>query len=96
MLRQVRGGQPVDDFPIRRDSRDGRSYWCRACHVLAKQEYRQRHRERLNAARRRDTIPERTCRTCRQTFMPGRKNQNYCRPWCREHRYLASLEGERR
>ena len=31
---------------------------------LAKRQYRQRHGERLNAARRRDPIPERTCRTC--------------------------------
>jgi hypothetical protein len=23
----------------------------------------------------------------------GRKDQNYCRPWCREHRYLARMEG---
>ena len=86
--------KPVDDFPIQRASRDGRSHWCRACHTVAKREYRQRHRERLNAARRRDAVPERTCRTCGQTFMPGRKNQNYCRPWCREHRYLACLEGD--
>ena len=65
----------------------------RGCHAVANREYRQRHRERLNAARRRDPLPERTCRTCGQPFIPVRKDQNYCRTWCRQHKYLARLEG---
>ena len=32
---------------------------CRTCDALANREYRQRHSERLNAARRRDRIPAR-------------------------------------
>ena len=52
--------------------------------------------ERLNAARRRDPIPERTCRTCGETFIPVRKDQNYCRTWCRQHKYLTRLESESR
>ena len=53
----------------------------------------QRYGERLNAARRRDPIPERTCRTCGETFLPVRKDQHYCRSWCRQHSYLRQLEG---
>jgi hypothetical protein len=86
--------KPHDAFAKRRASPDGRTWWCRDCFALAKREYRQRHGERLNAARRRDPIPERTCRTCGQTFTPVRRNQNYCRPWCREHKYLTRLETE--
>jgi len=71
--------KPQDDFPTRRASPDGRDSWCRDCHVVANRGYRQRHRERLNAARRRDPIPERTCLTCGQPFIPVRKDQNYCR-----------------
>jgi hypothetical protein len=52
--------------------------------------------ERLNAVRRRDPIPERTCRTCGEPFIPVRRDQNYCRPWCREHRHLTRLERESR
>ena len=84
--------KPVEEFPIRRASADDRSHWCRACHAVAKREYRQRHGERFNAARRRDPIPERTCRTCGQPFMPARKDQNYCRTWCQEHSYLTRIE----
>ena len=80
----------------RRASPDGRTWWCRDCFALAKRQYRQRHGERLNAARRRDPLPERTCRTCGQRFTPVRKDQNYCRPWCREHKYLTRLESESR
>jgi hypothetical protein len=86
--------KPTEEFPVRRASPDGRDSLCRGCHVVANQAYRQRNRERLNAARRRDPIPERTCRTCGETFIPVRKDQNYCRPWCREHKYLTRLAGE--
>ena len=34
----------------------------------------------LERRRRREPIPERTCRTCRQTFKPVRKDQNYSGP----------------
>jgi hypothetical protein len=88
--------KPVDEFPIRRASADDRSYWCRACHAVAKREYRHRHGDRLNAARRREPIPPRICRTCGQTYLPVRRDQNYCRPWCREHKYLTRLESESR
>ena len=88
--------KPIDEFPVRRASPDGRDSLCRGCHVVANQAYRQRHRERLNAARRRDPIPERTCRTCGQRFIPVRKDQNYCRTWCRQHKYLTRLESESR
>ena len=86
--------KPQDAFPTQRKQPDGRSPWCRACHAVGNREYRTRHRERLNAARRRDAIPERTCRTCGQTFMPVREDQRYCRTWCREHKYLTRLESE--
>jgi hypothetical protein len=88
--------KPVDEFPIRRASADDRSYWCRACHAVAKREYRHRHGDRLNAARRREPIPPRICRTCGQTYVPVRRDQNYCRPWCQEHKYLTRLESESR
>ena len=65
----------------------GADWLCRACHNVANREYRQRNRERLNAGRRRDPPPERTCRTCGQRFIPVRKDQNSCRPWCRQHKY---------
>ena len=63
-----------------------------ACHVLANREYRRRHGERLNAARRRNPIPERTCRTCGQRFIPVRKDQNYCRCRDRQHSCLRRFE----
>ena len=81
----------MDDFPVRRASPDGHHSWCQSCHAVANPEYRKRHRDRLNAARRLDPLPERTCRTCGQPLMPVRKAQNYCRPWCREHKYLTRV-----
>lgn len=41
-----------------------------------------------------EPIPPRVCRTCGQTFTAVRKDQNYCRRWCREHKYLTRAEGE--
>ena len=31
---------------------------------------------------------------CGEPFIPVRRDQNYCRLWCREHKYLTRLEGE--
>jgi hypothetical protein len=94
--------KPASQFPANREHRDGLSSLCRACHTAAKRRWLARNPERAeaykaayNAARRVDPYPPRRCRTCGQEFTPVRGDQNYCRRWCREHRYLAGTEGSR-
>ena len=79
-VRELRRHQDPQGVPGSGESATGRSPRCRDCHAVAKRGYRARHGARLNAARLRDPIPERTCRTCGQTFMPVRMDQNHCRP----------------
>ena len=82
-MREVPGNQAARQVPARPESEGRPQLLVPRLPPSGEQEYRQRHGERLNAASRREPIPERTCRTCGQPFMPIRKDQNYCRPWCR-------------
>jgi hypothetical protein len=58
----------------------------------SKRRWHARNREAINAARRIDRYPPRICATCGQEFAPIRRDQRYCRRWCREHRYLRRFD----
>jgi hypothetical protein len=82
---------PREDFSPDRRHRDGLHSWCRACVAESKRRWRAENRESYNAARRIAPYPPRICATCGQEFAPMRRDQRYCRRWCREHRYLTRI-----
>jgi hypothetical protein len=86
--------KPMEAFSPDRDRRDGLHSWCRSCVAEAKRRWRAENRESYNAARRIDPYPPRICATCGQAFTPIRRNQRYCRRWCREHKYLTRVAGD--
>jgi hypothetical protein len=75
--------KPLEAFPERKASKDGRNSWCRDC-------YRQWHRERYKPRHGTDDAP-RACTHCGKTYQPKtRRVSEYCSRSCKDKEHTAS------
>jgi hypothetical protein len=77
--------KPLDGFPPSRQTRDGRSSWCRGCANAKTREWRDQNPERVAAyaVARRVAHGPRECVECGEDFTPNRSDRIVCSTSCR-------------